>query len=205
MKSPPRDELNPIRGLLGTPDDFPPVTDNRKTVRPVGRPLIILMYASLTPASSAKDTWCHLPSEGLGGGLYAHVYERQPSLPPSPGAGGTRPNLTNSSLSDGRPLGEEARGWGRAAVAIYHNGTRGGISARLHTPPPAFAAGASGRQKVTGEKRDCRQAAKQDAQNAAGEGKINVRVTVKNCCPKAQKTFLWQRQLIQRGDHNLSH
>lgn len=55
MKSPPRHKLNPFRGLLGTRDDFPPVTANRRTVCPEGRPLIILMYASLTPASSAKD------------------------------------------------------------------------------------------------------------------------------------------------------
>lgn len=146
------------------------------------------MYASLTPASSAKDTWCHLPSEGLGGGLYAHVYERQPSLPPSPGAGGTPPNLTNSSLSDGWPLGEEARGEKKAAAAIYHKRAQGGISERLHAPP-SFAAGVSGRQKVTVEKRDCRQAAKQDVQNAAGEGKMNVGVTVKNCFPKVAKNI----------------
>lgn len=55
MKSPPRHKLNPIRGLLGTRDDSPPVTANRETARPRGRPLIILMYATLTPASSAKD------------------------------------------------------------------------------------------------------------------------------------------------------
>lgn len=55
MKSPPRHKLNPIRGLWGTCDDFPPATANRKTVRPLGRPLITLMYATLTPASSAKD------------------------------------------------------------------------------------------------------------------------------------------------------
>lgn len=84
MKSPPRDELNPIRGLLGTRDDFPPVTDNRKTVRPRGRPLIILMYASLTPASSAKDRMAPAEWGVEGRGLYAHVYERQPSLPPVP-------------------------------------------------------------------------------------------------------------------------
>lgn len=69
------------------------------------------------------------------------------------------------------------------SAAIYHNGARVRISARPHALP-AFATGASRRQKVTGGKRDCRQAAKQDAQNAAGEGKMNLGVTVKNCFSK---------------------
>lgn len=200
MKSPPRDELNPIRGLLGTRDDFPPVTDNRKTVRPRGRPLIILMYASLTPASSAKDRMAPAEWGVEGRGLYAHVYERQPSVPPVP-EGPLRISPTAVWATAGRSA--ERRGKkkkktaAQPAAAIYHNGARVRISARPHALP-AFATGASRRQKVTGGKRDCRQAAKQDAQNAALEGKMDLGVTVKNCFSKVpQNVFLWQqRQLI---------
>lgn len=109
MKSPPRHKLNPIRGLLGTCDDFPPVTANRTTVRTRGRPLIILMYAGLTPASAAKDRMP--PAEWQRrAGLYAHVASTQP--PPSllllpASARGTLPNLPDSILSEGQPLSEE--------------------------------------------------------------------------------------------------
>lgn len=77
MKSPPRHKLNPVRGLLGTRDDFPPVTANWTAVRPRGRPLIILMYAGLTPASAAKDRMP--PAEWhRGAELCAHVASTQP-------------------------------------------------------------------------------------------------------------------------------
>lgn len=161
MKSPPRHKLNPIRGLLGTRDDFPPATANRETARPRGRPLITLMYATLTPASSAKDRMP--PAERQGGGRdFVHMLT---STNPASRARGTPPSHPDSSLSDGQPKrregGREKKKKSRPSPTREQFITmpRKEECLLVLAAFPASAAVTSRRQRVTGGERDCRQEA----------------------------------------------